>query len=503
LEDLIAFMKAGGKIPRIILWKGSGIAPWAIIEGQMRFIAAQRQGWTHIEAEIVDCTLEEAKTRAFTSNNQNKPLWIDTDLASAERFKELKTQGVTQEALAGRLGKSPAKINNAIKIARVLTPAAKELVDQNLQKTLKNDIHSVKSKNKGFLITEHHLVVLADLEDPEKFEKALQIVLDDYLTESETKQRVQWVKDGHDPEEFGKHPAKKETAKTTEPSSSTASEVKPKPETKVVEAQPVVLPSSPGEPAEQNGEKTPKKRKTSVRLWATLLIPGALLAVAWYFQSWWISHQPIKSSFTPLVVMAPAAPPTVVPPPVSAQGRTRIAPRVKKHSDVVKRAKTPTSTSLTSNSNPVSTSSVPATSSPASSGPLENQRDMDSAFVLKFAQALYSIGYLNYQDRETTLLGWVTKDFAGDLKGHYFNPYVLKNMESIHRTKTFTPDGPVKWVFSNETTEEFMVSGTIDLQGGWNGQGSNSTKQVTARIDIIHDTQGQALVKEIKETITP
>jgi hypothetical protein len=128
--------------------------------------------------------------------------------------------------------------------------------------------------------------------------------------------------------------------------------------------------------------------------------------------------------------------------------------------------------------------------------------DADKAFILNFAQALYSIGYQNYQERETTLLGWVTKDYAGDLKGHYFNPYVLKNMESIHRIKTFTPDGPVKWISSNETTEEFTVSGTITLQGGWSGQSSNSTKTVTAHIQIIHDATGKILVKKINEQIS-
>jgi hypothetical protein len=75
-------------------------------------------------------------------------------------------------------------------------------------------------------------------------------------------------------------------------------------------------------------------------------------------------------------------------------------------------------------------------------------------------------------------------------------------MESIHRTKAFTPDGPAKWVFSNETTEEFSVSGTIIGQGEWNGQPSNSTKHVKARFDIIHDTGGKILVKKINEEIS-
>jgi hypothetical protein len=147
-------------------------------------------------------------------------------------------------------------------------------------------------------------------------------------------------------------------------------------------------------------------------------------------------------------------------------------------------------------------SPTPVSSSPSSSVVSDNPMDVDKAFVLNFAQALYSIGYLNYQDRETTLLGWVTKDYAGDLKGHYFNPYVLKNMESIHRTRTFTPDAPVKWISSNEMSEEFIVSGTINLQGAWNGQASNSTKTVTAHIQVIHDLKGNPVVKKINEQLS-
>src|SRR5271157_488908 len=60
LDDLEAFLRARGKIRRILIWKGNGQAPYAIIDGQRRFLAAQRLGWTQIEAEEVDCTLEEA-----------------------------------------------------------------------------------------------------------------------------------------------------------------------------------------------------------------------------------------------------------------------------------------------------------------------------------------------------------------------------------------------------------------------------------------------------------
>jgi hypothetical protein len=184
----------------------------------------------------------------------------------------------------------------------------------------------------------------------------------------------------------------------------------------------------------------------------------------------------------------------VTPPPAPIKPR-----HVSNTNAKVKKGFIETQNSTLKTQNSVAPSSNPT---PVVSAPVVNERDAESDFVLRFAQALYSIGYQNYQDRETTLLGWVTQDYAGDLKNHYFNPYVLKNMESLHRIKTFTPDGPMKWVFSNETTEEFTVSGTITLQGGWNGQASNYNKTVKTHIQIIHDVGGKCLVKKIDEQIS-
>ncbi len=236
---------------------------------------------------------------------------------------------------------------------------------------------------------------------------------------------------------------------------------------------------------------------------------GIVLLVAWHYRGWVMGELQIDlPSGQAFSVQVPkqgiGTAPNPVPavqaqtvvgttPPVSKPQVKRIA--VKKHKSVNQALETPAKTVVVSNPTPVAAASY---ESATAKQPMEADKD----FVLNFAQALYSIGYQNYQDRETTLLGWVTKDYAGDLKGHYFNPYILKNMEGIHRTKAFTPDAPVKWISSNETAEEFMISGTIVGQGGWNGQSSNFTKTVKAKIQIIHDPQGKCLVKKIGETIT-
>jgi hypothetical protein len=227
-------------------------------------------------------------------------------------------------------------------------------------------------------------------------------------------------------------------------------------------------------------------------VWTYLFHPGHLISGIKGFVGGLVPHFVVENKTTPLPT---AAPPTLPVRPPIRPVNTQLVSKPKARPVHRNKAVLPVSPSA-----PEPAATTPAVS--AQPAPVENGRDTDSAFVLKFAQTLYSIGYLNYDTQEATLLGWVTKDYAGDLKGHYFNPYVRKNMESLHRIKTFTPDGPVKWVSSNETTEEFMISGTIVGQGGWNGQASNYTKTVKAHIQIIHDPSGKILVKNIKEEIS-
>jgi hypothetical protein len=55
----------------------------------------------------------------------------------------------------------------ALKIGSAFNPATQTLLNENLQKTLKNVGRSPTSKNKGFLMLEQTLLILADLENPD------------------------------------------------------------------------------------------------------------------------------------------------------------------------------------------------------------------------------------------------------------------------------------------------------------------------------------------------
>ena len=94
----------------------------------------------------------------------------------------------------------------ALRITKALNPAARDMVDENLQKTLKNEGRTATSKNKAFSITELTLLALADLEDPAQVQPALQVVLDDHLKTDQAAKMVEWVQAGNPPETFGSAP---------------------------------------------------------------------------------------------------------------------------------------------------------------------------------------------------------------------------------------------------------------------------------------------------------
>jgi ParB family chromosome partitioning protein len=180
-----------------------------LIGGHGRREAALLNGFKTLKCTIEDITPEEAISSAARDNNIRDMHWWEWYLV----FEAMdKTSRKSQREIADELGKSQTKVNWGLKITKTLNSAARALVQENLQKTLKNDDLTPITKNKGFSITESHLLALADLEDPNQVQQALQVVLDDYLTADQAKKLVEWVKDGNDPAGFS---ATKPTPKPT------------------------------------------------------------------------------------------------------------------------------------------------------------------------------------------------------------------------------------------------------------------------------------------------
>ncbi len=231
MQDLMAFMKSGRKPPRIITWKGESKSPFAIIEGQRRFLAAGRLGWAHMEVEEVDCPLEEAKLRAITSNKGSKPYWLD-DYESWEPYLATGL-GLSEDEIAAKVGVAKSWIWRARQILGVLNLTSRRLILEHLEQseskgtegdaknkgnndivqpldndaeTLKNRISENREKWQLLEKVAYPLTALWDkrsLGDVQALvEKAMPVILSREMTGPQVKGLVKWVQGGNKPEDF-------------------------------------------------------------------------------------------------------------------------------------------------------------------------------------------------------------------------------------------------------------------------------------------------------------
>ena len=237
LQVLTDYIAKGGPVPRILVWKGNGVSPFAVISGQRRLEAYKRLGREQLEVEILDITLEEAMIMANTSNDNETLFWLDR----YEGWERLKREQVWDQAtLAAKLGKSTAIVNKAIRTLRVLNANSRQLIRETLpepgngggQKGPKsippiypvNRVHDFKPISEGVgldpddniepsIITgKLALRLAAFLTNPEsknddrdaqaQAEKVLPIMIARGLTGAQTGQLVEWLKNGNVPETF-------------------------------------------------------------------------------------------------------------------------------------------------------------------------------------------------------------------------------------------------------------------------------------------------------------
>ena len=241
-----------------------------VLGGHRRRAGALLAGLEALDCIVLDIAPEERGFYALMDNNLDEMDWWDWDVAIYEQFQ--RPPKLTQTDFAKRIGKSLTKVNNALNVVGSLTPTAKEMIDQNLGKTPSNgsqsgqpkkgektlifDLPSRNAKNKGFMISEYTLLALANLEDPLKVEKAVKVVMDDYLDEPQAKQLVAWEGMGHRLEDYTPQKYAKEaqalnasTSSAQAPSTSPgqAHSVKPKRRSRHVAATQVAQTQDPGE----------------------------------------------------------------------------------------------------------------------------------------------------------------------------------------------------------------------------------------------------------------
>jgi ParB family chromosome partitioning protein len=168
---------------------------YELISGHIRFAAAQRLGWETISAELLTLTPDEAELVGLIDNQSIQMHWLDWVLAMEKM--NMGPGKLKQQQIADKLGVTQARVAYALKVAKGLTPASRELIYNRVIKSGPEKAGSEKAVR-----------ALADLLTPEQVEKALPILLNRNLSETQSKGLAKHVKAGNPPETFGQTPPK-------------------------------------------------------------------------------------------------------------------------------------------------------------------------------------------------------------------------------------------------------------------------------------------------------
>jgi ParB family chromosome partitioning protein len=117
LEELAASIREHGVVEPILVRREG--AKYRIVAGERRWRAAQRAGLKEIPAVLREASDREAFELALVENLQRADL---NAIEEAEAYQALvDDHGLTQEALAGRVGKDRSSVANALRLLKLPT----------------------------------------------------------------------------------------------------------------------------------------------------------------------------------------------------------------------------------------------------------------------------------------------------------------------------------------------------------------------------------------------
>ena len=205
---------------------------YLLLGGHVRLAGALLAGWETLRAVVLlkPMTEDEEEFELLMDNRWTDMSWWRWDLAIERRMN--RNPKLSQRKLAIELKMSNTKVYKAMKILGTLNPAAREVVSLNLASAVTpigvesvnpvdtlvpvegESVNWVDTQPSVFQITESILMALADLKDPQLVEKALNLVIERKMTESQAAKLVEWVLAGGDMAQF-EVPVKAPRAKPT------------------------------------------------------------------------------------------------------------------------------------------------------------------------------------------------------------------------------------------------------------------------------------------------
>jgi ParB/RepB/Spo0J family partition protein len=183
---------------------------YELIGGHIRHAGAVKARLATLDCLVLDLTPEQAELAGLVDNQTTDMHWLDWVVA-IEKLNQGPAK-LKQQQIADRLGVSQARVNNALKIAKALTPASRELIYQQLIKL---------GPDKA--VTERPTLALAGLSDPKEVEKALPVFLDRRMTEPQAQRLVKHLKEGK-PLEAYDHQSASKSSQSDKTDSSTSSQ---------------------------------------------------------------------------------------------------------------------------------------------------------------------------------------------------------------------------------------------------------------------------------------
>ena len=104
-------------------------AGYEIIMGERRFRACQLLGFSHIDAFILPVSEGESAVLALIENLQRENLHY---FEEAEAYADLLARGMTQEALARKIGKSPSGVANKLRLLKLEPELRRYLMEEGM-----------------------------------------------------------------------------------------------------------------------------------------------------------------------------------------------------------------------------------------------------------------------------------------------------------------------------------------------------------------------------------
>ncbi|WP_054754129.1 nucleoid occlusion protein [Piscibacillus salipiscarius] len=177
IEELAQTIRTHGMIQPIVVRKSEDDESFELIAGERRWRAVQTLEWEKIPAIIKDMTDTQTASVALIENLQREELTVIEEAIAYDQL--LQIHGLTQEALAQRLGKSQSTIANKLRLLKLPSVVQQSILNKE--------------------ITERHARALIALKgNPELQEKALAEIIEKQLN---VKQSEDYVKHLLNPEE--------------------------------------------------------------------------------------------------------------------------------------------------------------------------------------------------------------------------------------------------------------------------------------------------------------